>query len=124
MLLAGLVLTSCQGSGVAVSPSVPVGAPAEDVQFAKEWPSPNGDLYNTRVAHSTISSTNVSQLRIAWTMPLQGAGKEGSDVANPVMAGGIAYLQDGASNVMAVRYATGQVLWTHQYNSVAYGPMA
>ena len=101
---------------------MPSGAPVEDVQFANEWPSPNGDLYNTRVAHSTISSTNVSQLAVAWTMPLQGTGAEGADVANPVMADGIAYLQDGASNVTAVRYATGQVLWTHQYNSPAYGP--
>src|SRR6185437_8272707 len=42
--------------------------------------------------------------------------------ANPVLANGIAYLQDGASNVLAVRYATGKVLWTHRYNSPDYGP--
>jgi outer membrane protein assembly factor BamB len=94
----------------------------EDVCYATEWPSPNGNLYNTRVAHSTISSTNVAKLRIAWTVPLRGKGLTGADVANPVIANGIAYLQDGASNVMAVRFATGQVLWTHQYNSPDYGP--
>jgi len=87
-----------------------------------EWPSPNGNLYNTRVAHATISSANVAQLKIAWTIPLRGKGLTGADVANPVIANGIAYLQDGASNVMAVRIASGQVLWKHQYNSPDYGP--
>ena len=104
------------------SPSVPPGAPAEDIRYANEWPSPNGDLYNTRAAHSTISSANVAKLGVAWTLPLKGVGSSGADVANPVLANGIAYLQDGASNVMAVRYATGTVLWTHQYNSPDYGP--
>jgi outer membrane protein assembly factor BamB len=97
--------------------SVPPGAPAEDVCYATEWPAPNGDLYNTRVAHSTIASTNVSKLGVAWTVPLQGKGESGADVANPVLANGIAYLQDGASNVIAVQYATGRVLWTHDYNA-------
>jgi outer membrane protein assembly factor BamB len=109
-------------SAASVAMAVPPGAPAEDIRYANEWPAPNGDLYNTRVAHSTISSTNVSKLEIAWTIPLRGTGLTGADVANPVIAAGIAYLQDGASNVMAVRYATGQVLWTHVYNSPEYGP--
>jgi outer membrane protein assembly factor BamB len=64
----------------------------------------------------------VATLGVAWTLPLSGAGANGADVANPVIAGGIAYLQDGASNVMAVRYATGSVLWMHRYNSPDYGP--
>src|SRR5258707_14387358 len=117
-----LVLSGCAPPLAGLTPPAPPGAPPEDVRFANEWPSPNGDLYNTRVAHSTISSANVSQLGIAWTLPLQGTGTNGADVANPVMADGIAYMQDGASNVTAVRYATGEVLWTQQYNSSAYGP--
>ena len=55
-------------------------------------------------------------------MPLQGKGSIGFDVANPIIAGGIAYLQDAASNVSAVQSTTGKVLWTHKYNSMAYGP--
>lgn len=109
-------------SAVSVATSVPPGAPAEDVRYANEWPAPNGDLSNTRVAHTTISAANVSTLGIAWTLPLTGRGLTGADVANPVIAAGIAYLQDGASNVMAVRVTTGQVLWTHRYNSPDYGP--
>ena len=117
-----LLVSSCTPPRPSAAPSVPPGAPPEDTRFASEWPSPNGDLYNTRVAHSSISSANVAQLGVAWTLPLQGIGTNGADVANPVMADGIAYIQDGASNVTAVRYATGEVLWTQQFNSTAYGP--
>ena len=109
-------------SAASVATSVPPGAPAEDVRYATEWPSPNGDLHNRRVAHTTISAANVSKLGVAWTIPLSGAGTTGWDVANPIIAHGSAYLQDGASNVMAVRYSTGQVLWTRLYNSPDYGP--
>jgi len=102
--------------------SVPPGAPEEDIRYFNEWPSPNNGLYNTRVATSTISSTNVSKLKVAWTLPLTHTGASGRDFANPVIANGVVYLQDGASNVMAVSNATGQVLWTHQYSSLDYGP--
>jgi outer membrane protein assembly factor BamB len=101
---------------------VPRGAPAEDVRYFNEWPSPNGDLYNTRAAHSTISAGNVAKLTTAWTLPLTANGQTGRDVANPVIANGVVYLQDGASNVMAVSYATGRVLWKHTFSSPDYGP--
>lgn len=110
-------------SAATVARAAPLGVPVEDVHYTNEWPSPNGDLYNQRVAQSTISSANVSKLRIAWTIPLTGAGLTGSrDVANPIIAHGTVYLQDGASNVTAVRLETGRVLWTHQFNSPDYGP--
>ena len=102
--------------------SVPSGAPEEDIRYFNEWPSPNNGLYNTRVATSTISSTNVSKLKVAWTLPLTHTGASGRDFANPVIANGVVYLQDGASNVMAVSIGTGQVLWTHMYSSPDYGP--
>ena len=102
--------------------SVPPGAPEEDIRYFNEWPSPNNGLYNTRVAHSTISAANVAQLKAAWTLPLTYTGASGRDVANPVIANGIVYLQDGASNVTAVSSATGQVLWKHMYSSSDYGP--
>ncbi len=105
-----------------LSGSVPPGAPVEDIRYFNEWPSPNGGLYNTRDASSSISSANVTSLKVAWTLPLTGAGASGRDVANPVIANGVAYLQDGASNVTAVDDATGRVLWTHKYSSSDYGP--
>jgi outer membrane protein assembly factor BamB len=101
---------------------VPPGAPAEDIRYFNEWPSPNEGLYNTRVAHSSISASNVAKLTTAWTLPLTATGLTGRDVANPVIANGVVYLQDGASNVMAVSYATGRVLWRHTVSSKDYGP--
>jgi outer membrane protein assembly factor BamB len=102
--------------------SVPPGAPEEDIRYVKEWPSPNDGLYNTRVADSTISAGTVAQLRVAWTLPLTHDGLTGRDFSNPVIAGGVVYLQDGASNVIAVNDATGHVLWAHMFNSADYGP--
>ncbi len=109
-----------RGCLVAASVALPVppGVPMEDIRDANEWPAPDGDRYNTRVAHTTISSANVSTLGVAWTLPLTGVGANGADSANPV----VAYLQDGASNGLAVRDATGKVLWTHRYNAPDYGP--
>lgn len=123
ILMAALVgtLLSCSSAPQAKAPPAPR-APVEDTKYANEWPSPNGDLYNTRVAHTTISSTNVSKLAVAWSVPLRGAGANGSDFANPVIANGVAYLQDGASNVYAVQATTGKLLWSHLYNSPDYGP--
>src|SRR5260370_41891834 len=65
-------LLSCSSAPLATAPSVPR-APMEDIKYANEWPSTNGDLYNTRVAHTTISSANVSKLGVAWTFQLTGA---------------------------------------------------
>lgn len=103
------------------TPSLPP-TPQEDVRYANEWPSPNGDLSNTRVAHTTIAAANVSKLGSAWTFPLTGTGLTGADFANPIVANGIAYLQDGASNVIALQLSTGKSIWTHRYNSPDYGP--
>lgn len=124
VILSGAMLStlfSCSSAPQPKAASAPR-APIEDIKYANEWPSPNGDLYNTRVAHTTISSANVSKLGVAWTFPLTGAGANGRDFANPVVANGVAYLQDGASNVIAVQSSTGKVLWSHLYNSLDYGP--
>ncbi len=40
----------------------------------------------------------------------------------PVVVNGVMYLQDIESNVMAIRLATGKVLWTHNYSSPNGGP--
>ena len=63
-------LPQCNTTTAPAARSVPPGAPAEDICYATEWPSPNGNLYNTRVAHSAISSANVAKLRIAWAAQL------------------------------------------------------
>src|SRR5260370_21842845 len=112
--------TSAASVPASLAASVPPGAPQEDIRYFNEWPSPNNGLYNTRVAHSTISATNVAKLKVAWTLPLTYTGASGRDVANPVIANGLVYLQDGASNVTAVDSGTGQVQRTPNYNPPHY----
>ena len=88
------------------------------------WTMANSDLSNTRVTpHTPISSANVAQLGVAWTMPLTASSIYGTFAANPVTSpDGTVYLQDLASNVFAVDLQTGKVLWTRKYNSQDIGP--
>ena len=73
---------------------------------------------------SAINSSNVSQLGVAWTVPLRisTAHTDGAYATTPVVVNGVVYVQDLESNVMAISLATGQVLWTHAYNSPNGGP--
>jgi outer membrane protein assembly factor BamB len=87
------------------------------------WPYPNGDLANTRVAPgSVITSANVSSLREAWSFrltgtPAAGVKDTGSLVSGPVVAGGVAYIQDLDCDVYAVSLATGKLRWEYQVNT-------
>jgi outer membrane protein assembly factor BamB len=115
----GLLLAAAVAGFIIVrstaSPSTPAAVP---------WELPNGDVQNTRVTpRNSISSSTVSQLGVAWTMPLTASSIYGTFAANPVTsADGTVYLQDLASNVTAVDLETGSVLWKHTYNSQDIGP--
>ena len=92
------------------------------------WTLPGGDLQNTRDVASPITSSNVAQLGVAWCVPIESTG-EASSVGltdgystTPVVVNGVVYLQDMESNVMAIKLATGKVLWTHNYSSPNGGP--
>jgi outer membrane protein assembly factor BamB len=90
---------------------------------AVPWTLENGDLLNTRdVRNTSISAANVSQLGVAWTMPLTASSIYGTYAANPVTSpDGTTFLQDLDSNVFAVD-KTGHVLWKRVYNSQDIGP--
>src|SRR6185503_17915412 len=77
---------------------------------APPWESANGDLRNHRVATgSEITSANVRDLGVAWTMPLTASSIYGTFAANPVTdANGVVYLQDLQSNVFAVDAHSGR----------------
>ena len=68
---------------------------------------------------SPIDSANVSKLGVAWTVPIKAPG---AYATTPVVVNGVVYTQDLKSNVMAISLATGQVLWTHNYDSRNGGP--
>jgi outer membrane protein assembly factor BamB len=101
---------------------VPSGAPKELSSFSDQWPAPNQNLANTRVASSKIDSSNVDQLGIAWTVPIKGGGTFGNYASTPIVADGVVYTQDLTSNVKAIDLETGDVKWSKDYDAEDVGP--
>lgn len=95
---------------------------AQPPQWAADaggWPAHDFDLANTRATvGSRIDARNVATLKKRWTFKLPYAGAYGSFTSNPIVAGGVVYLEDPDSDVFALRLATGEVLWQHDYHSV------
>jgi alcohol dehydrogenase (cytochrome c) len=138
---AGLAVAGCSsspghpssGAGCRGRHAAPAGAGrtpggAAGPGVAAAWTLPGADLANTRDVASPITSSNVATLGVAWCVPIESSGAAGgAGLANgyattPVVVNGVMYTQDQESNVMAIRLATGRVLWSHAYNSVNGGP--
>ncbi len=122
------VATGCFDKHAAASGTgdAPGGPPGSAI--AASWALPGGNLQNTRDVASPITSSNVSELGVAWCVPIestgraQAAGYPDGYATTPVVVDGVVYLQDLESNVMAIGLATGKVLWTHNYSSPNGGP--
>jgi len=106
--------------------SAPGGSPGPAAAAA--WTLPGGNLANTRDVASSINSSDVSTLGVAWCVPIEstgeaaGVGLTDGYATTPVVVNGVVYTQDLESNVMAISLATGKVLWTHDYSSPNGGP--
>lgn len=83
---------------------------------------PNGDLANSRNVGGPIDTTNIKELEVGWTLPLEGEGAFGSYASSPVMSKGVVYSQDLASNVQAIDQSNGEVLWAKSYELPSLGP--
>lgn len=93
------------------------GIPPEFTDAETNWPVEGGDLGATRAARgSSINSSNVTELGVAWTLPVSGVALFGALVANPIVVGDVVYIQDGQSNIYAADKATGSLLWMNEYN--------
>jgi outer membrane protein assembly factor BamB len=111
MALAGTVVWTGCGSS----------SSAEELQFNGTG-HPGVDLANTRQVGGPIDSSNVSQLEVAWTMPLTGQSTYGSYASTPIISKGVIYSQDLESNVQAISLESGDVQWTKKYGSPSHGP--
>ncbi len=124
LAVGGCGSTSSPSTAGCASTSVPPAAPGA----AAGWRLPGGDLQNTRDVASSITSSNVATLGVAWCVPIESTGVAGAAgladgyATTPVVVNGVVYIQDQESNVMAIKLATGKVLWTHNYNSLNGGP--
>jgi len=139
LAVAGLAVSGCGSSGgssaancgAALAPAGRAGsAPSapSNPAVAPAWALPGGNLQNTRDVASPITSSNVSRLGVAWCVPIEStgaalsAGRPDGYSTTPVVVGGVVYTQDLESNVMAIKLATGKVLWTHNYSAPNGGP--
>jgi outer membrane protein assembly factor BamB len=116
-------VAACSGKQAGAATTVPA-SPG----VAADWTLPGGNLANTRDVASAITSANVGRLGVAWCVPVESTGATHSAgvtdgySTTPVVVNGVVYLQDMESNVMAIKLATGKVLWTHNYSSPNGGP--
>lgn len=83
---------------------------------------PGVDAANTRNPQSTIDSSTVGELAVAWTAPIPGTSNFGSYASTPVIDKGVIYSQDLASNVQALDLESGEVLWTATFEQPDVGP--
>lgn len=83
---------------------------------------PNGDPANTRNAGGPIKGSTVSELEVAWTLPINAESAFGSYASSPIVSKGVVYSQDLASNVQAIEAESGNVLWTKKYELPDHGP--
>ncbi len=110
------------GTTTATSTSAAAGG-ATTSGVAAGWTQPNGDLAGTRDVRSSINSSNVGHLGVAWAQPIVGgAAAFGNFATTPVVVNGVVYAQDLSSNVYAVNLKTGKLLWRKSYHSVNIGP--
>ncbi len=122
--LTPLVCATKPTTGGEVGQGAPAPASHGNPAVAAGWSLPGGNVANTRDVASTITSANVSRLGVAWTVPLRipTTQTDGAFASTPVVVDGVVYVQDLQSNVMAIRLATGKVLWRHVYGSPNGGP--
>jgi alcohol dehydrogenase (cytochrome c) len=102
---AAVTSTSSSSSSTAVSSTPP----------ASVWSLPNATPNGTRDVASSINSSNVSQLKVAWKIPVTGVkGLYGVFASTPVFGpNGVVYLQDLSDSVYAVNVKTGKQIWKY-----------
>jgi len=97
--------------------------PPEIEQYASDWPTYQGNLAGHRAnLQSDIDSTNVDQLEVAWTFPIEATADFGGMTTGPLILGETVYVQDMDSNVFALDRETGQVKWEARYEVPTIGP--
>ena len=122
LIAASVLVVACGGASQTSSTAAPSTSPAHTPSALTTWSLPGADLVNSRDVGGPINASNVSTLGVAWTVPIRAHGQFGSYATTPVMANGVLYTQDLDSNVQAIDFTSGKVIWTHKYNSPDEGP--
>lgn len=119
ILTIALIAPAIAAAGIDDSQAIP----PEIAEHAKDWPLPNKDYNNTRATiDSTINSTNVKSLAVAWSIPINATGFFGSASSNPLIIGDTIFFQDLSSNVFSMKLENGSLNWKRIYNLSTIGP--
>src|SRR6478736_2700697 len=81
---------------------------------AKDWVTNGGNMTNQRYSTlKQIDTSNVKQLKGAWTARLKGSGIGGkySFEGTPLVKDGVMYVTTGNDDVFALNAKTGEMLW-------------
>lgn len=101
----------------AATPAVAGPAIPPEYNDPQNWPNENYDLPATRNPQETsISTETISQLGVAWRVPVSVSAPYGSLTGNPVVIGDTVFIQDAKSNVYAYDKATGEEVWINTYD--------
>lgn len=96
---------------------------SDQSESGQQWELPNANPQQTRYIQGPIDSSNVSELNVAWRVPIDvKSATFGAYFSTPVVVGTTVYTQDAESNVSAIELKTGKVIWTKKYNSPDVGP--
>ncbi len=124
-LVLALACSSCGSTSSSYgSPSPGTDAmPPEVSANASAWPLPNRDYANTRaITDGKLTSQNVNQLGVAWSVPITANGPFGAAATTPLIVGDTVLYQDLGSNVVALDLATGKEKWRVTNNNPSIGP--
>lgn len=118
-----LLIAACAQTKTSTPTASSLDIPPEVKGHEAEWPLANHDYANTRAAvDSTINSSNVDNLKIAWTASLSGTAEWGAGTGNPIISDGVVYFQDLGANTYAVELQTGRLIWKTKYENQIFGP--
>jgi outer membrane protein assembly factor BamB len=81
----------------------------------------NVDLANTRQTASSLDSENVSGLVRAWSQLVKARGAGVGFIGSPVVLDGTVFLQDPDSNVLAMDFSSGEILWETRFDAPSGG---
>ena len=115
-------VAACGSGGKTSSTAVPTTNPAHPPprSLLGACPVPTSRTHGMSAGRSTRPTSRRSASRGRCRSPPTAAF--GAYATTPVVANGVLYTQDLASNVQAINLTSGKVIWTHKYNSPNEGP--
>ena len=124
VLVVALLAGCGGGSSSTSSSSGSGGGEAGEATAGKEAAYPGVDLANSRFVGGPIDSSSAAGLKLAWEIPSSAQSTYGAYAASPVVSGGVVYMQDLESNVLAVDLESGERSGKRSWKKTTRGPTA